>query len=110
MTTWQRPTLPYSEPYSTIGDEGLDFRVRDGNGYFPLSKTTRIPFCGEWFSWQSKMKKILQEIEIIRLEFLIFFDLCSKLKSREKSKKKFAKDKLTAIPLNLVLQMDSTKK
>ena len=36
----QRPTLPYSEPYSTIGDEALDFRVRDGNGYFHLSITT----------------------------------------------------------------------
>ena len=38
--TQQRPTLPCSEPHSTIGDEGLDFRVRDGNGYFPLSKAT----------------------------------------------------------------------
>ena len=36
----QRPTLPYSEPYSTIGDEVLDFRVRDGNGYCHLSITT----------------------------------------------------------------------
>jgi hypothetical protein len=32
-----RPALPHSEPCSTIGDEGLNFRVRDGNGCNPLS-------------------------------------------------------------------------
>ena len=34
----QRPTLPHGFPCSTIGDEGLNFRVRDGNGWCPLSK------------------------------------------------------------------------
>jgi hypothetical protein len=27
--------------HSTIGEEGLDFRVRNGIGYFPFSMTTR---------------------------------------------------------------------
>ena len=34
------PTLPHSLPCSTIGAEGLNFRVRDGTGCFPLAKTT----------------------------------------------------------------------
>ena len=36
----QRPTLPHGFPCSTIGDEGLNFRVRDGNGWDPLSIAT----------------------------------------------------------------------
>ena len=32
----RRPTLPRSLPRSTIGAEGLSFRVRDGTGRFPL--------------------------------------------------------------------------
>src|SRR5690606_7201547 len=36
----QRPTLPHGFPCSTIGDEGLNFRVRDGNGWNPLSIAT----------------------------------------------------------------------
>ena len=34
----QRPSLPRSDPRSTIGPEGLNFRVRDGNGCDPLGK------------------------------------------------------------------------
>ena len=37
---WRRLTLPSSCPDSTISAERLDFRVRNGNGYFPLAKTT----------------------------------------------------------------------
>src|SRR5690606_4884836 len=36
----QRPTLPHGLPCSTIGDEGLNFRVRDGNGWIPFSIAT----------------------------------------------------------------------
>lgn len=36
----QRPTLPYSYPYSTIGPEELNFRVRNGNGCGLLGMTT----------------------------------------------------------------------
>ena len=37
---WQRPTLPPSSG-STIGAAGLNFRVRDGNGWFPCAIVTR---------------------------------------------------------------------
>src|SRR5206468_8120611 len=36
----QRPTLPYSFPYSTIGGSRLNFRVRNGNGWNPAPMTT----------------------------------------------------------------------
>ena len=36
----QRPTLPLSLPSSTIGAEGLNFRVRNGNGWIPLAMAT----------------------------------------------------------------------
>jgi hypothetical protein len=36
----RRPTLPHSYPCSTIGPEGLNFRVRDGNGCDPLGIAT----------------------------------------------------------------------
>src|SRR5215471_10279365 len=31
----RRPTLPHTFAYSTIGPAGLNFRVRDGNGWNP---------------------------------------------------------------------------
>ena len=37
----QRPTLPHSYPCSTIGAEGLNFRVRNGNGCFPFAMVTK---------------------------------------------------------------------
>ena len=37
---WQRPTLPPSSG-STIGAAGLNFRVRDGNGWNPCAIVTR---------------------------------------------------------------------
>ena len=37
----QRPTLPRTSARSTIGAEGLNFRVRDGNGCLPLATVTR---------------------------------------------------------------------
>ena len=46
----QLPTLPQSDECSTIGDEGLNYRIRNGNGCFPFSMatgkigTTRIVF------------------------------------------------------------------
>ena len=35
----RRPTLPHSLPCSTIGAEGLSFRVRNGTGRFPFAMT-----------------------------------------------------------------------
>ena len=40
----RRPTLPQSFPCSTIGPEGLNFRVRDGIGCGPSGKTAGT-FC-----------------------------------------------------------------
>jgi hypothetical protein len=37
----QRPTLPHTRACSTIGAEGLNFRVRDGNGWNPLATVTQ---------------------------------------------------------------------
>jgi hypothetical protein len=39
----QRPTLPRSFPRSTIGAEGLNFRVRNGNGCFPFAIAAEKP-------------------------------------------------------------------
>ena len=39
--SWQRLTLPAGRPTSTISAEGLNCRVRDGNGWFPLAIVTR---------------------------------------------------------------------
>jgi hypothetical protein len=36
----QRPTLPPTQSGSTIGAEGLNFRVRNGIGCIPLAKAT----------------------------------------------------------------------
>jgi hypothetical protein len=36
IKTRQRPTLPLGAPSSTIGTQGLSFRVRNGNGRFPF--------------------------------------------------------------------------
>jgi hypothetical protein len=44
--TWRRPTLPGSYPPSTIGADGLNFRVRDETGCSPAaSDTKRRPTC-----------------------------------------------------------------
>ena len=40
QTSRQRPTLPRSLPRSTIGSEGLNGRVRNGNGWSPLDMAT----------------------------------------------------------------------
>ncbi len=39
--TWQRPTLPPRERGSTIGAEGLNFCVRNGNRCDPLAIIAR---------------------------------------------------------------------
>src|ERR1700704_1287981 len=36
----RRPNLPHTFAYSTIGPAGLNFRVRDGNGWYPRGKIT----------------------------------------------------------------------
>ena len=40
ITSRQRPTLPPTYAGSTIGAEGLNCRVRNGNGCFPLARVT----------------------------------------------------------------------
>ena len=37
---WQRPTLPCPRRHSTIGADGLNYRVRDGNGCGPVALVT----------------------------------------------------------------------
>jgi hypothetical protein len=37
----RRPTLPHTRACSTIGAEGLNFRVRDGNGWDPFARITQ---------------------------------------------------------------------
>src|SRR5579862_8865701 len=40
----RRPTLPHTCACSTIGAEGLNFRVRDGNGWDPFARITQNLF------------------------------------------------------------------
>ena len=43
----RRPTLPRGPPRSTIGAEGLSFRVRNGAGRFPFAMTAETLLrCG----------------------------------------------------------------
>ena len=44
--TGRLPSLPHTRACSTIGAEGLNFRVRDGNGWDPLAKVTQKRFFG----------------------------------------------------------------
>ena len=60
----RRPTLPHSYPCSTIGPEGLNFRVRDGNGCDPLGIATEKS-VGSWFVVQgSRFKPGTLNIEL----------------------------------------------
>jgi hypothetical protein len=45
------PTLPHTCACSTIGAEGLNFRVRDGNGWDPLAMVTQHLLSVSLFSW-----------------------------------------------------------
>ena len=49
----QRPTLPHSYPCSTIGAEGLNFRVRNGNGCFPFAMVTKNSNSGILEHWNA---------------------------------------------------------
>jgi hypothetical protein len=48
----QRPTLPHTFACSNIGPAGLNFRVRDGNGWIPRGKITdkakQLLAIGSW--------------------------------------------------------------
>ena len=46
----RRPTFPHSCPCSIIGAEGLNCRVRNGNGCLPLAKVTVK--CLGWKGWR----------------------------------------------------------
>ena len=45
----QRPTFPRGLPRSIISAEGLNYRVRDGYGWFPFAIAT-----GKFFVWLSR--------------------------------------------------------
>ena len=45
----RRPTLPRSLPRSTIGAEGLSFRVRNGTGRFPFAMAAETLLRCGWF-------------------------------------------------------------
>src|SRR5579863_10470556 len=42
---WQRPIFPWGYPQSIVRAEGLNCRVRDGNGCFPFAIVTTPPAC-----------------------------------------------------------------
>src|SRR5674476_123816 len=63
MVVRRRPTLPHRHQCSTIGAEGLSFRVRNGTGRFPFAMTAvtlgrygsrlghnTYPICGQILS------------------------------------------------------------
>ncbi len=53
----RRPTFPHSYPCSIIGPEGLNFRVRDGNGCDPLGiATEKLLGCRVQGPGSSKVK------------------------------------------------------
>src|SRR3954469_20714246 len=61
----QLPTLPHSSPCSTIGPAGLNFRVRDGNGWNPRGKIT----ARSAFSTQPSAFSQIERVE--RFKFVI---------------------------------------
>ena len=52
----RRPTLPHSDPCSTIGAERLSFRVRNGAGRFPfaMAAETLWRYIGVAGPWQGQ--------------------------------------------------------
>ena len=50
----RRPTLPHLSKCSTIGAEGLSFRVRNGAGRFPLAMVAET-----LLSYQSNIRDVL---------------------------------------------------
>ena len=68
----RRPTLPQPLGCSTIGAEGLDFRVRDGTGYFPFAMaavTLEITSMGD----QTWLQQLVVDARLdgLRLLFLL---------------------------------------
>ena len=49
MVVRLRPTLPHRHQCSTIGAEGLSFRVRNGTGRFPFAMTAVTLWRCQWF-------------------------------------------------------------
>src|SRR5208282_5560996 len=58
----RRPTLPHTRACSTIGAEGLNFRVRDGNGWDPFARITQKLF--ELFEYLTGSTHKLQTIAL----------------------------------------------
>jgi hypothetical protein len=53
----RRPTLPRTFARSTIGPAGLNFRVRDGNGWNPRGKITANLAVSSWLNgWNFSMR------------------------------------------------------
>ena len=59
----RRPTLPHTFACSTIGPAGLDFRVRDGNGYFPRGKITGFAGVCETYLAARSQRHPTQDLE-----------------------------------------------
>ena len=57
IAVWHRPALPQSEPCSTIGDEGLNFCVRNGNRCNTLSIGASKDSVAQRFARSSKNRK-----------------------------------------------------
>ena len=64
----RRPTLPHSYPCSTIGPEGLNFRVRDGNGCDPLGIATEKLFVTSAFGHLLRcLRRVPLNVALLRL-------------------------------------------
>src|SRR4051812_450354 len=55
------PTLPHTRACSTIGAEGLNYRVRDGNGWDPLARITQNRI--ELWYWKSSETDFVLELK-----------------------------------------------
>src|SRR5689334_13022088 len=55
MVVRLRPTLPHRHQCSTIGAEGLSFRVRNGAGRFPFAMTAETLWRYQISGWCSRL-------------------------------------------------------
>ncbi len=73
ITTRQRPTFPHPHECSIIGPGGLNFRVRNGNGWDPSGMVTENSFSG-------RIQKFILRLNTIPLLFTpyssLFFRPC----------------------------------
>ena len=63
MVVRRRPTLPHRHQCSTIGAEGLSFRVRNGTGRFPFAMTAVT--LGRYFVFPGVTTNALQRYCVV---------------------------------------------